>query len=113
MAKTPRYVPGTCARQYVQQKLDFTNSSGSLWGYYRHSKRQYTVYSYNHSWPLFIYSDQTKTWYENTDKYSRTTSKHHSQAHPLTDTIGLSRDDMHYIDGFGAIALTKRRLGVA
>ena len=113
MAKIPKYVPGDKCRAYVQHRLAFSNASGSLWGSYSHSLRQYAVYSYHHGWPLFIYSDQTKTWYENTDKYSRTTSKHHSQAHPHCDTIGLSCDDMVLLDECGPVALTKRRLGVA
>ena len=49
-------------------------------------------------------------WYENTDRYGTTTSKHHSQAHPHRDTIGLSCDDMQYLEGFGAIALTRKRV---
>lgn len=113
MAKTPRYVPTNECRAYVQQRLAFNNSSYTLWGTYMHSLRLYAVYSYRHSWPLFIYSDQTKTWYENTDKYSRTTSTHHSQAHPHCDTIGLSHDDMVLLNEQGPVVLTKRRLGVA
>jgi len=105
------YVPGTRARQYVQQKVNFTNSSGSFYATYSYSLRQYAVYSYGPHWPLFIYSEQTKTWYENTDgKHSRTTSKHHSQAHPLTNTIGLCCDDMKLLDQHGPVALTKWRL---
>lgn len=104
------YVPGTNVRPYVQQKVDFTNSSGSLYGSYSHSKRQYTVYSYGPHWPLFIYSNVTGQWYENTDRYGTTTSKHHGQSHPHCDTIGLSCDDMQYLEGFGAIALTRKRV---
>lgn len=104
------YIPGTNVRPYVQQKVNFTNSSGSLYGSYSYSLRQYAVYSYGPHWPLFIYSAITKTWYVNTDKHSRTTSKHHSQAHPLTNTIGLCCADMELLDQHGPVALTKRRL---
>lgn len=113
MDKIPKYVPGAKCRPYVQQKLHFNNASGSLWGSYNFSLRQYAVYSYRHSWPLFIYSHVTGQWYENTDKYSRTTSKHHIQAHPHCDTIGLSRDEMELLDQHGPVALTKHRLGAA
>jgi len=106
-----KYVLNTKVRLYVQQKLDFENSGGSFFGSYSHSKRQYAVYSYGPHWPLFIYSAITKTWYENTEgRYSRTTSKHHSQAHPLTNTIGLCCDDMKLLDQHGPVALTKQRL---
>ena len=105
-----KYVPGTRARQYVQRKLDFTNSIGSFWGYYSHRQRQYAVYSYGPHWPLFIYSHQTKTWYENADRYGTTTSKHHGQAHPLTDTIKLPKEEMKLLDQHGPVALTKWRL---
>ena len=107
------YVPGTNVRPYVQQKVDFNNASGSLYGSYSHSKRQYTVYSYGPHWPLFIYSNITKQWYENTDRYGTTTSKHHGQAHPHRDTIGLCCDDMKLLDQHGPVALTKHRLGAA
>ena len=104
------YVPGTRARQYVQQKVNFTNSSGSFYAVHSYSLRQYVVYSYGPHWPLFIYSAITKTWYENTDRYGTTTSKHHGQAHPLTDTIGLCCADMKLLDQHGPMALTKHRL---
>ena len=105
-----KYVPGTRARQYVQQKLNFTNSSGSFFAVHSYSLRQYAVYSYGPHWPLFIYSAITKTWYENADRYGRTTSKHRMQAHPLTDTIELTQEQMKLLDQHGPVALTKQRL---
>jgi len=103
------YVPGTRARRYVQHNLDFTNSSKSLAGTYIPSEQLYAVTSYDH-WFLFIYSDITGQWYECSDKYSVTTSKHHSQTHPLTDTIKLTQSQMTYLYRFGPMALTKYRL---
>lgn len=50
----------------------------------------YAVYSYGPHFPLFVYDVRTSTWYENEDRYSVTTSKHRSQAHPLADTVKLS-----------------------
>ena len=108
-----KYVLNTKVRPYVQHKLDFENSGGSFFGSYSHSKRQYAVYSYGPHWPLFIYSNVTGRWYENTDRYGTTTSKHHSQAHPHCDTIGLCCADMKLLDQHGPVALTKQRLGAA
>lgn len=45
----------------------------------------YVVWSYGNHWPLF--ANVGGQWYENADRYSLTTSKHHGQAHPHTETI--------------------------
>lgn len=50
----------------------------------------YTVYSYGLHWPMFIYDSETGRWFENEDKYSVTTSKHRTQAHPQRETTLLS-----------------------
>lgn len=49
-----------------------------------YTERMYVVYSYGRHWPMHLYHEPTDTWYENRDKYSRTTSKHHSQTRPRT-----------------------------
>jgi hypothetical protein len=41
---------------------------------------RYIVYSYGKHFPMYIWTDGK--WYGNSDKYSRTTSKHQGQAHP-------------------------------
>jgi len=53
--------------------------------YSQHKCGCYIVYSYGEHYPMYIYKD--KTWYENKDKYSRTTSKHHSQLRPRHVTV--------------------------
>ena len=45
----------------------------------------YVVYSYGEHWPLFVHKNGT--WYENSEKYSVTTSKHRSQSHPGVETV--------------------------
>ena len=57
----------------------------------RHGE-DYFVFSYGHHWILFAYVDGI--WYENKDKYSVSTSRHHSQAHPLCETTKLSHEDI-------------------
>lgn len=48
----------------------------------------YVVWSHGFHWPLFAkVGDQ---WYENTDRFSNTTSKQRGQAHPHTETIKVS-----------------------
>ncbi len=42
----------------------------------------YVVYSYGYHFPLYVYDKVLSVWYENTDKYSVTTSKHKSQLRP-------------------------------
>ena len=45
----------------------------------------YVVYSYGEHFPLFVAETDgagNTVWYENTDRYSVTTSKHKSQARP-------------------------------
>ena len=105
-----KYVPGTEVRTYVQSRTDFHNSSSTLAGRYIPSKRLYTVEAFGH-WPLFMYSDETKTWYENTTKYNVAISIiNHGQSHPLTDTIKLPQDQMMVLYNYGPVALTKWRL---
>jgi hypothetical protein len=57
----------------------------SRWETASDGSRMYVVYSYGPHWPLFVWHDGV--WYENKDRYSVTTSKHRSQAHPRCDTV--------------------------
>lgn len=94
-------VSGVDCRYYVQNKLPIKNHSSSLTGNYYFSKRQYVVWSYDH-WPLYIYDYQTQHWFGNETKYSRTTSKHSTQANPLVDNITyLSSERMKYLYTYG------------
>lgn len=87
MAKAKK-VSGWKARPLVQAKEDFTNHNGQLFGRWE-TPSLYVVYSYGEHWPLFAWDNGA--WYENEDKYSPTTSKHRTQAHPHCDTIPASR----------------------
>lgn len=48
---------------------------------------RYAVYSYGYHWPLYVYDEQTDTWYRNITRNSQTTSKHLSQSRPDADNI--------------------------
>lgn len=85
----------TCScRCYVLSLQEF-RCYGSLyarWETASDGTRMYAVYSYGEHWPLFVNHDGT--WYENSERYSVTTSKHRSLTHPLCDTIGVSCDEL-------------------
>lgn len=88
MSKTPR-INGRKCRPYVQERKAFTNSNGQLYAV-RHTPLLYVVYSYGEHWPLFVHDGFD--WYENEDKYSPTTNRHKSYAHPYGETIKVSFD---------------------
>jgi hypothetical protein len=52
----------------------------------------YIVYSYGRHWPMFIKYDGI--WYENSDKYSVSTSKQHTQLHPGCETVKKTVEEM-------------------
>ena len=109
----PRVANNNC-RQYVQKRKPFQGSHlyarkyallrGSMGDVSvsdidvsaEHADRivdeWYVVYSYGEHWPLFVYAGGH--WYENRVKYSRTTSKQHSQAHPHEPTTPMSEREI-------------------
>lgn len=82
MSKTPR-INGRMARSFVQDRKAFRNSNSQLYAV-NHTPLLYAVYSYGDHWPLFVHDGFD--WYENEDKYSRTTTRHRSNTHPRTST---------------------------
>lgn len=82
--KPVRTINAAC-RAFVKVRASFTNSNGQLYGTWV-NPQLYVVYSYGEHWPLFMFSADTGYWYENEDKCTRTTARHHSQAHPHTPT---------------------------
>ena len=82
------------AQEYVQKAEPFQGSN--LFGEYddsdEGSNTPYVVYSYGYHFPMFIYLGNS--WYENSDKYSVSTSKQQSQAHPTMETVKLNTEDM-------------------
>lgn len=97
MSEKSTRVSGWKARPYVQQLKPFHNSNKQLYAQWEGDL--YVVYSYGRSWPLYI--NWNGVWFSNTDKYSRTTTKHASQTHPLTQCVPLSKIDMEYLVLFG------------
>jgi hypothetical protein len=66
---------------------------------------RYVVYSYGSHFPLFVWQDGV--WFENQDRYSVSTSKHRSQAHPHTTTVPMTTNAMIRIvqDGVAGLAV--------
>ena len=69
----------------------------------------YVVYSYGDHWPLYVAETDggnNTTWYENDGRYSQSTSRHHSQCHPYTDTIKLTVGAMRRcaVEGIAGVA---------
>jgi len=57
----------------------------------------YVVYSYGYHYPMFVYHKLTDTWYENTTKYSHTTTCHKNSARP-DNVILLGRTTRQIMD---------------
>lgn len=56
--------------------------------------RFYVVYSYGW-YPIFVFDRVSRHWYENSDKYSSSTSRHVSQSRPQVNiTIKKSLEEM-------------------
>lgn len=73
---------------------------------------RYVVYSYGTHFPLFIWQafangSPLGQWFENQDRYSPTTSKHKSQAHPHMHTTPMTTGAMIRIveDGIAGLAV--------
>lgn len=99
-------VANSDARRCVQNLEEFKGSN--TYAEWLLFPERYVVYSYGDHWPLFIYEDGK--WYENADKYSRTTSKHHGQLRPLYATEKHSADDMVMIADLGVARWMQRKL---
>lgn len=97
-------IANKAARSMVEQRRPFEGSN--LFARYESNDTEqwYVVYSYGEHYPMFIHAEGC--WFENEDKYSPTTSKHRSQAHPHRTTVLLSTEWMKRLarGGFKAIA---------
>jgi len=78
------------------------------------STLRYVVYSYGTHFPMYIW--EADRWYGNSDKYSRSTSKHQSQAHPPVPSSEIEwhdTDAMEQIARYGVAGWVARALGRA
>lgn len=90
-------VTNSNVRSAVQSLQEFKNSTGTLFSKWE-TPLLYVVYSYGSHFPLFLCEHSggagRAAWAVNTDKYSVTTSKHFSQAHPQCETVGSNTKEM-------------------
>jgi hypothetical protein len=98
------------ARYYVQRCIPFEGSNLFSFTHFLPGETLYAVYSYGTHWPLFIWSDEAKTWFENEERHSITTSKHRSQCHPHCPTVPLSNQLMRKLIDAGYKAIVKERI---
>ena len=103
-SKNLPHVTNKDARAYVQQRKPFqgNNTSGT------YIEDSYVVYSYGTHFPLFVYDDGR--WFAISDRYSRATSKHRSQLHPLADCTPLPLSGMCDLADYGFLGTLTRRL---
>jgi hypothetical protein len=95
------------ASGYISQRIDFEgsnifsknltteingNQDNNGNNIYREKLNSYIVYSYGYHFPMFIYINNK--WFENSDKYSRTTSKQQAQSNPGNIYKKISLKDM-------------------
>ena len=101
---------GTCVRR--KEEFDGSNMFARL--EIQNTKPDlYAVYSYGKHFPMYVFDYGSSQWFGNSDKYSRTTSKHQTQAHPPTVHSWLDNGQLSgliYAGGIAAyVAQTLRR----
>lgn len=114
-----RKVSNREASAYVNRTREFVTHTGSIYGRWedigtgetdRMRKALYVVYSYGSHHPLYVYERSTGKWYRNTEKYSSTTSRHLTQAHPGVECedIATTEEMMALAEG-GVLHLIEMR----
>lgn len=104
------------ARDWVEKRKPFKGSNlfGETRPVYINGEESpqdavYTVYSYGYHFPMFAYTNGQ--WFENSDRYSRTTAKHKGQARPYSiTTIKLPIKQLQTLIQHGYTAFVRRRL---
>ena len=102
------------ARSYVQRRVEFQGNNTFAREVQTKHSVVYAVFSYGEHFPMFAAEtgdDGVTRWYANTDKWSRTTSKHQGQLHPLVQyMVPMDTDRMKHIARGGLMELVQRGL---
>jgi hypothetical protein len=88
------------ARDYVNILEEFQGSNmfGKWHSWDEGVDKLYVVYSYGHHFPMYVYDDRENKWVGNKDKFSRSTTRHQSQARPSEDIdFWLDTNEMHQV----------------
>jgi len=68
----------------------------------------YVVYSYGYHFPMYIaewFEGQEPTWYENSDKYSQSTTRQQSLLRPSAPTIKMGNEQMKTLSKHGIVGV--------
>ena len=96
----------------IKRREMFQTNSGSVFPQIEGGL--YVVYSYGTHFPMWVYDGHLNLWFGNSDKYSRTTSKHQSQTRPdVTMTMCDTRTLKQIIAWGGFAEYTAARVGRA
>ncbi len=104
-------------RSFVVDREPFQGSN--MWGawvpttYADRDHSVYVVFSYGAHFPMYVYDPDTNQWYANGDKYSRSTTRHQSQARPDyngANLTWLNTDNMKQLATRGFRGLAERRV---
>jgi len=109
-----RRISNKDARSYVQRRVEFQGNNTFAREVQTKHSVVYAVFSYGAHFPMFVAEtddNNTTHWYANTDKWSRTTSKHYGQLHPHVDRmVPMDTDRMKHIARGGLMELVARGL---
>lgn len=87
----PKRIANRDMGEYVSARKPFVNNNDSA--YARREGNLYVAYSWGNHFPMYIYDSIANMWFGNSDKYSRSTSKHQTYARPSSDDITWSDTD--------------------
>lgn len=97
------------AAHHVRGREDFTGSN--MFGV--NHRHVYVVYSYGKHFPMYLYDNQSGRWVGNSDKYSRSTTRHQSQTRPYDIDKWVTTDEIIDIDRAGSmVEFIRRKLNV-
>lgn len=118
--KTPR-IANSAAREYVRRRAPFKGSHMYAEECRVGESILYVVYSYGEHFPMYVAetvrnpsTEQEEVhWYANQEKFSRSTTRHQTQANPYgQDCIPMDTADMRILARGGLMALVKEGVRV-
>ena len=81
-------------REPIERREIFTTNAATIFP--RKTSNLYIVYSWGTHFPMWVYDGDLNQWFGNSDRYSRSTSKHQSLSRPnaqidMCDTATLQQ----------------------
>jgi hypothetical protein len=119
--QNPKRVANCNCRDSVESRTPFEGSNMyANWQAYSVNTESeyssnYVVYSYGSHFPMYVYCEVTDQWFGNNGRYSRTTSRHQTQARPHNTNgkpiIWLTTEQLIDITNHGFVGFTCKQLG--